>query len=223
MENRDIFIAESSKGRHIPSSKELNITLMSFTFMVSFQSYLTPTVDIARQTYIKVSNPRAFMIIGEEYAKDILNIDYNGEIVSLIADMHKERGKCNIFLGQDDDVAGNLMAAVLRIHLLNLGVEDTYIIRMPLMARGYDYMMLKMSSFYDNEQLLAIINAKARELVKMNGKGRVGMNFRSGYRNDFALFHIVDKMKELNPTVKKLSSGVGSAVYITKSVLEERG
>lgn len=214
----NLFIAESSKGTHRPCMKELDATLMSFTFRASLMGLANPIKDICAQTYIRVGNIKAFKVDGITSPAEVLEYAYGSDILSMIKAFHEKDGKGYIYLGQDLDANGQLMASLLYYHLINIGVEEEYILRVPLLQTGYDYMNIGFGEFYSYWQLLAILETERLEQTMMNSGRKTGM----GYRNIFALEHIRNRSREHNPKVKRISLGVGSATYITKYLLDER-
>ncbi len=214
----NLFIAESSKGTHRPCMKEIDAKLISFTFRPSLIGLSTPIEDICRQTYIKVSRPSIMKVDGLSNPEEALDMIYGGDILGMIKALHEKGEKGKIYLGQDLDANGQLMASMLYYHLLNIGVEEKYILRVPLLQTGYDYLNIGFGEFYEQYQLLAILESIRIEQAMMN----TGKATRMGYRNIFAIEHFYNRSKERDPKVKRSSLGVGSATYLTKFVLDEK-
>lgn len=214
----NLFIAESSQGTHRPCMEVIDATLMSFTFKASFSSIANPILDVCQQTFIRVANPKAFKVDGFSNPEETLDMIYDGEILNMIKALHEKESKGYIYLGQDLDAGGQLMASLLYYHLINIGIEDKYILRVPLLQTGYDYLNIGFGEFYENSQVLDILETSRLEQTMMNTGNKTAM----GYRNIFALEHIYNRGKEQNPKVKRKSLGVGNATYLTKFALDER-
>ena len=215
----NIFLAESSIGSHRPCMELFeNAILMSFTFRASHTSYYTPITNLCLQTYIRVANKRAFNVAGMDNAKEVLEEEFNDEIIRMIQSMHKKGGEGYIYLGFDDDVGGQTMASLLYYHLLNIGVDKKYIITVPLTEVGYDYILFDLAPVtYSEEQLIVMMEASRFEQIMMNTGRKTGI----GYRNMQALEHISDRNNELQPKVTTKSKGTSNATYFSKFALGE--
>jgi len=232
----NLFIAESSVGSHIPCLPEIDAKLISFTFRASFFTLANPIEDICQQTHVKVSKPKNLKIDGLQNPDEVLDMIYAGDIAGMIKALHLKNQKGYIYLGHDFDANGNLMSSLLYHHLLHIGVEDEYLIRVPLIQTGYDYskalsdknglskeveqryLNIGFGEFYSARQTLNILEADRLEQIMMNTKGRT----RMGYRNMFAMEHFSNKGKGKEQTVKKISDGTCNATYITKMTIGER-
>ena len=215
----NLFLAESSVGRHVPALEELgNAKLISFTFRASHISLFTEITDVCAQTYIRVVNKRVFKMSGEENAGAMLENIYNDEVVDLLKDYHERGGKGMIYLGFDNDANGQLMASHVHEQLILKGVEEKYLVNVPLIETGYDFLDFDLAITYPIEQLQAIMETDRLEQVMMN----TGSPTRLGYRNMASLEHLNNRSKEMNPTVERLSLGTSQATYMTKLALDER-
>lgn len=215
----NIFIAESSHGRHVPCMDMFNAKLISFTFRPSFNTLFLPIKDITVSSYIRVANPRALKVDGLTNPSEALDTFYGGDIIAMIVALHQKGEGKRIYLGYDLDSNGEYMSALLYYHLLNAGVDEENIFRVPLTQTGYDFFSFAFGTFYDYNQLVAIMEADRHEQLLMH----TGKRAKMGYRNIFALDHIANRKKEKDPEVVALSNGVGMATYLTKSILNEEG
>ncbi len=235
----NIFIAESSIGSHVPCLPEIDAKLISFTFRASFFTLANPIEDICQQTHVKVSKPKNLKVDGLQNPDEVLDMIYGGDIIGMIKALHLKNQKGYIYLGHDFDANGNLMSSLLYHHLLHVGVEDEYLIRVPLIQSGYEYpvqdintssensigeeneqryLNIGFGEFYSARQTLNILETDRLEQIMMNTKSRT----RMGYRNMFAMEHFSNKGKGKNQTVEKISDGTCNATYITKMTIGER-
>ena len=214
----DIFISESSYGMHIPATKEINANLISFTFRPSYYSLSEKITNITGQVRISISKTTALKVEGEPDSKiQALFDDCGRDIISFILAKAEEWQSKKIYLGQDLDENGELMASLLYYHLLESGVPHDRLFRVPLIETGYDYLNIGFSDFYPKEQLKEILNLDIEEQRMMLKHPRTLL----GFRNLFALSHINTMIQNKTNIVFRKSTGTNTATAITKIVIGE--
>jgi len=217
----NIFIVESLKGTHIRAIKRLdsNAVILAFTFRPSFKNLSQNIEEICESTKITVKNKKMFQTSPDTNQQEVLIHQYNGAIVDYIADLTKEDESCQIYIGYDNDFTGEYMSALLYYHLIKKNIQEKNIIRIPLIEDGYNFVNIGSQQFFHKSDLLEILNRDKEEQRAMNcGPDR----FRMGFRKLSALRHLVERMKEEDPKVQRLSEGTSSATYYTKYLLGEK-
>lgn len=217
----DIFISESYIGMHRPACDTLNVKFMAFTFPTSFVSISRPIKNVVLDTKIPVTE-KSFLYIEGKNMEDSLKYceseEYNGDIIALIVSLKEEWNATNIFLGQDLDHKGQLMASLLYYYLIEAGIDSNNIFRVPLIETGYDYTNIGFGEFYSREQLRAILElSRIEEHMRL-----VYPRTRMGYRKMFTLAHIEKYRRDKRYKVKRQTKGVSTATYLTKSALVEK-
>jgi len=224
----NVFVAESSIGCHIPVLKDMDAKLISFTFRPSFHSLVAEMYSVEEQVSVRIKLQKALRIGGVENPLELLSDIYQGDIIELIKDFRLKNKEGIIYLGQDSDTMGHIMASILYYHLIERGVPKEKIVRQPLTAYGYkynqkdgqyeEYVYKADGEFIPYEKLLEILSLDQKEQRVMH----TGNPIRMGFRNLFSLEHIYNRSREYMPEVMRLSGGTSNATYITKWAIEER-
>lgn len=217
----NIFVSESYLGAHKPACTALDIRLVAFTFPPSYNSLESPVNNIVLDTKIPLIGKSFVFIDGlsASECREYTSVFSNNNYLEMINNLRTEDGtNDDIYLGHDNDVAGNRMASMLYYHLISHGVPSENIIRVPLLSVGYDWGEFIGGEFYSEEQLCAILEMHREQRYMMNVSPRT----RIGYQILASLRHINNILKQTNHRVKRLNLFTSNVTYITKSSLSER-
>lgn len=215
---KNIFIAESHIGNHtsgieVLASRVGQTELLAFTFRPSFYTIKEEIVSPTAQTKIPISNKEALYYSGMgKYKMFSLIKEKEYDIIDFIMSEIGYDGL--VFLGQDADAAGQLMASLIYWHLIDRGIEPRRILRVPLMEMGYDGLNIGFTtSIYPKLQLSAILEAIRLEQVMMHQYGT-----KLGYRNLLSLKAVKENRDR---DIDRISVGTSTATYLTKYALGE--
>ncbi len=215
---KNIFISESHIGNHVSGIEVLasevgHTELLAFTFRPSFYTIKDEIVSPTTQIKIPISNKEALYYSGmSKYKMFNLMKEKEYDIIDFIMSEIGNNGL--VFLGQDADSAGQLMASLIYWNLIDRGIEPRRVLRVPLMEMGYDGLNIGFTtSIYPKLQLSTILEAIRLEQVMMHQYGT-----KLGYRNLLALKAVQEnKDKE----IERISTGTSTATYLTKYALGE--
>jgi hypothetical protein len=215
----NIYITESHIGNHTVGvealSKEVGKTeILAFTFRPAFYTITAEIESPTTQTKVPISNKNAlFYSAMSNYQMQSFLKERDFDIIDFIMYQIKETGL--VFLGQDADAAGQLMASLIFWHLVDRGIEPRRILRTPLMDVQKDGTTIGFTtSIYSKLQLCNILEAIRLEQVMMHQFGT-----KLGYRNLLALKAVEEYRGK---KIKRLSQGTSTATYLTKYALGER-
>jgi len=215
---KNILIAESHLSITDKIRKGMNATSISFTCRPAYYT-VSGRIESLNNIYTRVSMPRALKIDGIDNPKQKLD-DYGDNIISLIHSIHMKK-EGFIFLAQDNDTNGNIMASLLYYLLINEGVPEDAIIRVTTLDASKEASLLfDTGEFFPEKQFIEIINRDRQEQYMMNG---AMYRTRLGYRNIAALAHIKAISSKDGYMVQRLSTNIAFATYITKYLLGEGG
>jgi len=215
----NLFIAESHIGNHVDAipvlSDEYGKTeLLSFTFRPSFKKLKDEIECPTTQINIPISNKNTIYHSSlSNYSLKKIMAKNSFDIVDFIIYQVKNDGI--VFLGQDADFSGQLMASLLFYHLVDRGIEPYRVLRVPLLEAGYDYINIGFAEdgYYTRNQLNIILNFMRLEQIMMHQFGT-----KLGFRNMEALRVLYEEKPSV---LKRLSKGTSTATYVTKFLLGE--
>lgn len=210
----DLFISESSRGVHVPLAEELDFTLISFTFLPSFSSLSVPIKKVTDVRAIFTGNNKNFYAEVGLGADEYLSL-HERDLISIILDVHKKVNAKRIFLAQDDDYQGNLMASVLYYHLIKNGIEKHDILRMPLFDGGYDYLSIGLTNFLGEETVVEMLERARMERYYINASPKIP----GGVRKMYAMKYIEDHKGK---PVEVAGDKSCTSTYLTKAMLDEK-
>lgn len=220
-----LFVCESHHGSHFDICNVLGWLSSSFTLSYNFSHY-KEIRSIQNEVSLYVSKPLVFHLSSYgENAQNLLKETYHGNIAMMLSEVFSKELEKNeegvIMLGFDADPAGDLMAAMLRAHLIMHGVDPSKILRVVSLEIEEGKLIIIEDSFYHDDQTLAVLNARRRERVFMGVSPRI----KEGYRKAFTVSMIEQSLRnkkvERVPVVNMNPEGFGFSTYLAKFALGE--
>ncbi|CAA6806721.1 MAG: Unknown protein [uncultured Sulfurovum sp.] len=213
-----LFVSESYIGTHRPSCVALELKLVAFTFIPTFFK-LDKEVRCLEDIMIPSAKRANLFIDGmDKEAIAHYKNENSNDFIDILCSLHKKEGG-NIYLGQDNDVAGNVMASLLYHHLIKRGIPKESILRIPLLEVGYDWGTFVGGSFYPIEQLIKIMEKRRKERYMMNVSPRTQFGYRVLYALHLAAY--INKNIE-GYRVPRKNSYTSTITYIVKFLLGEK-
>lgn len=221
----NIIVAETHRAFDDEIKQAIRARCLSCTFLPHFATGVNAPVRDMDTVFARISNIDALRYDGiskyeiEQKAKK----SYNGDIVSLVKAL--DMGSA-VFLAQDNDAGGNMMASVLYHKLIDAGIEPDRLIRVIGLekvirgeSRGVD---LYVGEFIDRPTLLRLLDRARIERKIIYETRRFNGHLAKGIRNIASLYATITGMMS-DTYVERKSEGVALATYLTKWCLDEKG
>lgn len=198
----NVFISESFVGNHSDVSF-FNADLVSFTFLPTIRTTEPFSIE---ETKIPTGF-RGVWINGKNQLAKNQKIDICYEL----SISHYK----NFIIGTDYDYEGNAMAKLLQIGLINCGVDEENIFRVPLKEDGYS----DVTEFWSKDTLLNYIQDKWEDSCYVQKSkevlGRSGIGRRIAYMIT-ELSNPPKEVKNINP------NGTSTITYLFKKAIGEK-
>lgn len=208
---RNLLISESHIGYHL-APEILDADILAFTFYPIIRDISVP-IESIESVYPRISfNKITFN--GNSIEKEIAY--YNGTVADYIA--QKMQKYDTLFIGFDLDIMGQLMASILFYMLLNRGIEENKILRLPLTDEGYitedEYYYIGFGDFLGYKDMIAQLEAIRME-QRLIWKERVGYGFRK--------MEILRELTNLNTKeIPRLNKKTNTFTYAVKMMMGEK-
>ena len=223
----NLIITESHKLLDDEMKDILEANNLSCTFLPKFFNN-NKTISSTLEYFISISNTNAMKLdgISNYYFKKMLKDDYNNDIVNLIIDTVDVESDSLIFLAQDNDTSGHLMANLLYYKLLDnninkdrikrvVGIEKVFRNKIPMLD-------IYLANFYEENLFYAILNRKRLENKFVFEAKKESIDLMAGYRNIYSLYKIANIINNGDEVIiNKKSNEVCLATYITNGLLSE--
>lgn len=198
--NENIFFIESSVGVHHSVNEKFNADILSFTFL-----------PLGKKSNFDENLSYSYLM-----PKGINPIKLNSIqiFINSISDFIKDNKYKYIFIGTDLDITGNFSARIIHDYLIDNGISEAQIIRVPLTSSGFSFV----GDFWDNENMEFWIKNLADEMEyiqhskKVLGKHGIGRRYPLILN---AIQNAPDTIQNINPI------GTSSVTYIFKKKIKE--
>ena len=195
---------------------------VSFTFLPRFKNVIySHSLDVLDNVFIGVSNPKVMRADNTSRydLEERFKREYQGRIVPLLLDLY-EGG--DIFLAQDNDAGGNMMASLLRYKLREAGIPTIRIKRLigaeKTRRDGNRRLDMYMGQFYPDKLLARVLDRYRREYEDIRKYGIIDKRLRKGYRNIVSLKEVFSN-DIFSEEIKKASNGLALATYLVNGVM----
>jgi hypothetical protein len=200
---KNAFISESYIGSHSDIGF-FKADLISFTFAPNIKTTEPFGMD-------NVSIPEGFRGVWLNGT----NILKRWQKIDICRELSKSKYE-NFIIGTDNDFEGNAMAKLLQLGLLNYGVEENRIVRVPLNYNGYK----EVTPFWSNDVFERYLQDKWEDMSYVNHSKKV-MGDRSGIGRRVA--YMLSELLEPPEYVKNINANGSSTItYLFKKAINEK-
>ena len=221
---QNLIITESHRMLGEEEKKIMQARCVSFTFLPRLKQVYDAEVKEVEDIFIQLSNIKALKVDNTskyDLEKKFVR-EYQRNIIPLLLDLY-EGGE--IFLAQDNDAGGNMMASLLRYKLIDSGIPKEKIKRIIgveiTRRNGKRSLDIYGGKFYPKKLFLRIIDRYRGESEDIHKCGKIDTRLRKGHRNIVALKETLNHCY-FAEDIKRESEGIGLATYLVSGVLNER-